>query len=260
MKVSAKIIVVLISLLFAASAYAGTDSLMKGLVGHWRLDQESYNPATKRFTDLSAYGNHGTSANAGNFTTDRMGQSDRALRFNGTSDYVDCGNDESLDTIDVFTISAWVNPTLLITQKVAVSKWQIGGQYSYIFDLSVGKPRLVLSSDGTATAGMKEATSPLSVSQNQYVVVIYNGPAQTVDFYVDGVEVSSTIISGSIPTSLKNSTDSVRLGATTGGFYKGSMAGVRIYNRVLTESERILLFESYRPKIEIDSTQSKQSR
>ena len=63
-------------------------TLQKGLVLHAPLSQERYNPATKRVGDLTPYENHGVSANAGVFVADRMGQSDRAMSFNGTSDNI----------------------------------------------------------------------------------------------------------------------------------------------------------------------------
>ena len=59
--------------------------------------------------DGSGYGNHGVIYGAGH--TDGIIGS--ALSFNGTSDYVDCGTDESLDLQPTLTIEAWVKPDSL---------------------------------------------------------------------------------------------------------------------------------------------------
>jgi len=80
-----------------------------GLVGHWVLDAESYDSNTERITDKTPYENHGTNYGA-TLTTDQMGQSDRAMSFDGSSDYVDAGNDDSLDmNTNDFSIVTWIN-------------------------------------------------------------------------------------------------------------------------------------------------------
>jgi hypothetical protein len=58
--------------------------------------------------DQSDYGNHGTVNNAV-LTTDRFGISNSAYEFDGTTTYIDMGNDPSLDLQDGFSISAWFN-------------------------------------------------------------------------------------------------------------------------------------------------------
>jgi|GEM_PF-2512163 len=54
--------------------------------------------------DSSGYGNNGTIHGA-TWTTGKFGS---ALSFDGENDYVDCGNDSSLDITDAITIEAWV--------------------------------------------------------------------------------------------------------------------------------------------------------
>jgi hypothetical protein len=87
-------------------------SILKGCVLHAPLDEESYNPATRRLTDKSAFGNHGTSAVDASFATDRKGQVNRACAFDGTTDHIDCGNGSSLQIADTdFSICGWVKST-----------------------------------------------------------------------------------------------------------------------------------------------------
>jgi len=70
---------------------ASGSSLNKGLIGHWELDSESYNSATDRVADKTPYSNHGVNHGA-TLTTDQMGQSNRAMYFDGSSDYVNLGD------------------------------------------------------------------------------------------------------------------------------------------------------------------------
>ncbi|RLI91232.1 MAG: hypothetical protein DRO95_04750, partial [Candidatus Altiarchaeales archaeon] len=54
--------------------------------------------------DISKYGNDGTIYGA-TWTDGKFG---KALSFDGVDDYVDCGNDSSLDITDAITIEAWI--------------------------------------------------------------------------------------------------------------------------------------------------------
>ena len=58
--------------------------------------------------DSTQYGNDGTKS--GEVTQDATGMIDGADTFGGSADYVNCGNDTSLDITDAITISAWVKP------------------------------------------------------------------------------------------------------------------------------------------------------
>ena len=80
--------------------------LNKGLVGHWTMSQDSLKSPTI-IADKTPYENDGTIYGA-TFTTDRKGQANKAMSFDG-NDYIDCGNDESLNfgTGD-FSTSLWV--------------------------------------------------------------------------------------------------------------------------------------------------------
>jgi hypothetical protein len=52
---------------------SSSPNLQKGLVGHWTLSQDDYNPNTNQVKDLSPYSNHGTNYGA-TFSQDRQGK------------------------------------------------------------------------------------------------------------------------------------------------------------------------------------------
>ncbi len=80
-----------------------TDPGTTGLVGHWKLDEASGLTAT----DSSGSDNNGTLVNmTGNEWT--AGILNGALGLDGIDDYVDCGNNQSLQITGDLTIAAWV--------------------------------------------------------------------------------------------------------------------------------------------------------
>jgi len=85
----------------------GWDSVMlisndTDLVGYWNFE-ENY------VLDHSMYGNDGTLVN--DAFINKSGLNDtRGLQLDGASDYVDCGNDDSLDIPNATTICAWIYP------------------------------------------------------------------------------------------------------------------------------------------------------
>ena len=69
-----------------------------------RLDVPLFEGSGTKALDLSGKGNHGTIHDAV-WTRDVNGV---CMSFNGTSAYIDCGNDASLNITDAITIEMWV--------------------------------------------------------------------------------------------------------------------------------------------------------
>jgi len=109
--------------LFAGQWLEG-GSAGEGLVAHWKLDGNA---------DDAVGNNDGTVHGSPVWT---IGQIDGALDLDGDGDYVDCGNDSSLNLTNNFSISAWFNmdntgPVLLIC-KGNVPAYESGGAYSIL--------------------------------------------------------------------------------------------------------------------------------
>ena len=71
------------------------------LVGWWKFDDGSGTIAV----DSSGYGNHGRLEGDTKRVAGRIGS---ALDFDGTDDYVDCGNSAVFDITEELTVSAWI--------------------------------------------------------------------------------------------------------------------------------------------------------
>jgi len=74
--------------------YGLSSDLDDGLVGHWKMDEASWSGTSGEVMDSSGAGNHGTAIGGVTTTNGRIGN---AGDFDGTNDYIDCGNDTSLN-------------------------------------------------------------------------------------------------------------------------------------------------------------------
>ena len=79
----------------------------RGLIAYWDFDEGSGNVAK----DKSGNGNDGKIFGAKWVKL----QKGYALKFDGIDDYVDCGNDKSLDIRNAITLEVWVRPESLPT-------------------------------------------------------------------------------------------------------------------------------------------------
>ena len=83
-----------------------------GLSGHWDFEEGS-GPTVH---DRSGRGNHGRIHGA---TWVRCGGG-HALQFDGRDDFIDCGNDASLNPRGAVTVSAWIRPAVVPAREPGV--------------------------------------------------------------------------------------------------------------------------------------------
>jgi len=196
------------------------------LVGWWKFDE----------TEGSNASDSSSSDNVGKLSGNPQwrpsaGKVGGALEFDGVDDFVDCGNDASLDITEQITLAAWVK-----TNDAGDSQ----------FNPYVTK--------GDRTYGLKQH------SQNTLEFVIYDGTwrvthypvdgsfngvwhhlAGTYDggklkLYIDGTLEVTTAHAGSIASSAANLNIATN-SEESGRFYNGAIDDVRIYNYALSEKE-----------------------
>jgi len=236
---------------------ASGSSLNKGLIGHWELDSESYNSATDRVADKTPYSNHGVNYGA-TLTTDQMGQSNRAMSFDGSADYINILDDASLsfgdDSSDSpFSISAWVYLTGLddISKRIVAKddEWIFGtcgvGTLSFtIYDLVVSGANAYTFSDDTYE-------NLIGFNNWAHVVATYNasGDATGLTLYVNGENIAQTRNTQAY-TAMHDLSNPVTIGRFNYdyNYWNGSISDVRIYNRALNADDVDTLYHSYRPK------------
>ncbi|MCK5285930.1 MAG: LamG domain-containing protein, partial [Candidatus Pacebacteria bacterium] len=228
-------------------------NLQKGLVGQWALDSESLKSSTIT-GDKTPYENDGTISGA-ILTTDQMGQSNRAMSFDGTDDYVSIGDNDVFDISEEITISAWIKPTAFPSRGGILVDRISNSTTGYLFT-TVSSGLSFGSYNGSSWDNVLDTSSgELTLNEWQYVVTTFKSNDQAV-IYVNGQSVASKSVSGSmyIPT-----THNIVIGREAypegSQFFNGSISDVRIYNRALNTTEINDLYHSYRPKISPGSLQ-----
>ncbi|MBN2317207.1 MAG: hypothetical protein JXM79_24995, partial [Sedimentisphaerales bacterium] len=199
------------------------------IVGWWRLNEGSGTTAT----DTSGYGNDGTLRGNPQWV---VGVAGSALEFNGTSDFVDCGNDESLNLTDEISITLWMRPAsageggpnagpACRAESGATWSWQLrynapGGSYmGFQFN---GDP------EGSTWVDVQQNLTP---GEWYHIVGTFDGT--TIKCHLNAEETQSANISGI------TSGDSTFFIGQDGwvNVFDGAVDEVRIYNHTLSEAE-----------------------
>ena len=192
--------------------------------GVWHLED---NAATKNVVDSIGANNGTAKVNTNTKTT--TGKIDKALTFNGTSDYVNFSSNIGNFTLaNNFTIAGWVNPALDSTSDVIYGNtWS---DYGYMLGISSSnKARFLLSRSNSRYNGIDSSTL---ASGWHYVVGIWNGSLPKI--YVDGLENSATAVTKGTVDSITTS-NSTNIGLDTTGdahYFKGPIDEVRVSNAV----------------------------
>jgi hypothetical protein len=208
-------------------------SLNSGLVGHWTLDQDKYNPSNFRVTDNTPYENHGTNYGA-TFTTDRFGKAGGAMSFNGSSNYIDCGE---VDIENNNTWSWWM-------------KWTGGGSglRGIIARGTVNNTYSIRLGSGNHLEfrifGRETLSSNITPSTDweHWTIVKTN---RNYKFYRNG----EFIIERNASFDLVNQANLFIGYYENYAYFPGLIDDVRIYNRTLSEQEISQLYSSYKPKV-----------
>jgi hypothetical protein len=196
-----------------------------GLVASYNFDAGT----GTTLADLSGNANTGTITGA---TWNAAGKYGSALSFNGTSNYVQVPDSNSLDVTTGMTLEAWVNPAALGTAwRTVLFKTQTGGMvYSLYANQDNTRPigQVNIGSEINATG-----TAALGLNAWTHLALTFDGSA--LRLYVNGTLTTTTAIVGSIPVS----TGVLRMGGNSiwGEWFSGKIDDVRIYNRALSASE-----------------------
>ncbi len=155
-----------------------------------------------------------------------------ALVFDGVNDYVDCGNDSSLDITEQITVATWVK-----MNEAGNSQFQpyiTKGDYTYgLKHHSRNVIEFVIYDDGF----WQVAHFPVDSSFNDvwhHLAGTYDG--NKLKLYVDGKLEVTTAYAGSIASSAYN-LNIARNSEASGRFYNGAIDDLRVYNYALSEKE-----------------------
>lgn len=221
------------------NAVISVSDLQKQLVGQWSFDGDA--------KDRTPYSNHGTIVNGAALTTDRLSRASRAYIFDGTNDYISLPNSAGVD-VETVSISAWVKTTsssqMAIVEKV--NNTFTPNRYPYVVRIASGGAAYCGKYDGTNNPGASTGAVTINDGQWHHVsCTIADGG--NIKIYTDGVLRGTTS-----DTAVGNTTNGIDIGVgdrinsgTPVIPFNGSIDELRIWNRELSATEILRLYETY---------------
>jgi hypothetical protein len=182
-------------------------------------------------TDISGVDNHGT-INGAVPAPGRIGAG--ALRFDGVNDMVVVPNSDSLGLETAMTLEAWVNPsartgwhTVMLKEGVDTFAYEM-----YSNNPEINRPAAYFMDE---VGNLRAATGTAVLPLNTWSHLATTWDGTTMRLYVNGVQVGSRAVSGTIAVS----SGQLRIGgnAIWGEWFAGRIDEVRIYNRALSAAE-----------------------
>lgn len=214
--------------------YSGSCGVTSGLVGHWKLDENTGTTAA----DASGSGNTGTLLNGPTWASGKVSNS---LNFDGVDDYISVGTPSALSLSTTGTLSAWIKTNTSTFYPVIVGNADfVNDSRGYLLALdSSGHARIELCS----ASAFKNVDSSATYLDGNWHHITGTWDGTTIRLYVDGSEVASssqdvTPVSGVYPVTMgKDPNQST-------SYFVGLIDDVRIYNRALTVGEISQIYNS----------------
>ncbi|HPY52076.1 MAG TPA: LamG domain-containing protein, partial [Sedimentisphaerales bacterium] len=196
------------------------------LVGWWKLDEGTGTTAR----DISGYGNDGTFGGDPQWVAGRFG---KALEFDGSDDFLDCGNDPSLD-LTLWTIAFWLNAAQNKDYNGFVIKGLDAAENYEVLGFADGSFHFPITMTGGARTYVNSVTGVIVAGEWAHYAYLYDSTDGR-RLYKNGDLVFDDSESGTPQAS----TDPLTIGneQPMSRFVDGIMDDVRIYSRVLTLDE-----------------------
>jgi hypothetical protein len=203
-------------------------------------DKKSYPGTGTVWNDRSGNGNHGTLVNGVGYNSSNLG----SLSFDGVNDYVNCGNNNSINLIGNFSICVWVYlNSALASTRVIIEKGTYGNPDEYGLILSASSS---LGISFQCNNSFFYSNRAFPVSKWTYSVGTLLGTNG--NYY----ENNSLVSSGTLNPPISGGNNlSLSFRPSTSFYLNGNIAQVSIYNRALTPQEIQQNFNATRGRFEI---------
>ena len=225
----------------------GTD-----LEARWKLDDDL---ATRVVIDDISTNNGVLTGNGDTEYISVAGKLGKALDLDGANDHVLAGNIDFTD--DKISAFVWVKAENFDdtgNMNIVMSKYETGGNHR-VWALRMGTNgaitktlSLFLGDPANGTLEYNGRANALNiVNTGSWYLVGFTYSTGTLKFYVNGTAYNPTTISGSIPSSIYDCTEEIRLGAfNIGGASANEFDGIideaRVYSRALTQDQVTALY------------------
>ena len=186
-------------------------------------DVNSYPGTGTTWYDLSGNGNNGTLTNGPSFQSTNQG----IIEFDGTNDYVNVANSDTLDGFSSVTFEAWVNPDNSASYRRIFDK---NYNNSYNFSLANNNTFYIY-----INGSFSNSNTTVNPDEWQLLTATYNGTSAI--FYKNGSIVQTNAFAhGAVGTN----SDDLRIGTnynSTTSQFNGHIGLCKIYSKELTASE-----------------------
>lgn len=219
--------------------------LSQGLVGGWPLNEGGGQKAFDNYSNSL-----GTLANGAAYTQSVKGN---CVSFDGTDDNVNSMGQLTTFTYilntQVFTMSLWAqlnNNTARQTYIATVSTLVANKGFIFLYETfgtgtGVKALRYVAANNGTAQIIAVSPDNIITDTNWHHIVITGAGSGNTISFYVDGLQVTTTYTTSFSAFTGGNLTNKLQFATCPGGGallpLNGKMNNIMIYNRTLSATE-----------------------
>ncbi|MBR6378556.1 MAG: LamG domain-containing protein [Fibrobacter sp.] len=224
-------------------------------------------------TEIDSSENHGAT-----FAKDRFGNENSSAYFDGNETFLEIPDNDafSISTTGALTISVWVSPEVLNFQKAEAGgyvHWMGKGvphQHEWVFrmynkDLSQGQENrpnrmsaYAFNLEGGLGAGSYVQEQ---VQENEWIhfVARYDVQANKITLFKNGVQKDQDdLYDATYGVQVQNGTAPLRLGTRSQwSYFQGRIDDLRIYNRALSDSEIVELYNE--PNAKASNTETEET-
>jgi hypothetical protein len=222
----------------------GENSTCNSPIVEWKLDE---GPGTSSIYDTSGNNYYATFQGTVLNSDWVPGKVGKAFAFNGSNSYTTAGDINALEGIDKLTISLWIKPLSLATDKTIISKFgnntEGGWALQTSSDANGGSNDIFITAraGGGSNAYSNTTSDIFVINQWTHLEVVYDGTQATnatkMKIYVNGINKPLTYYEN-VPSSLPINNRDVQLAYHEwAGFGNFVLDNVRIYNYARTATQ-----------------------
>lgn len=219
------------------------------LIGYWTFEDD--------LKDFSGQGNDGTNSGGAFNASGRMGYS---YSFTNSNDYITLGSTTDYDFAydQDFSASAWIRPEILAKNNIFSNQLRASPYegWSFIIDATGNLLVTVLSASGGADTFQLQADAALTNTYSWYHVAFIKNGTNDGAIYVNGSQVAATKVYTTLTTTPAYAGDpnigNKQNGNNGDGYFVGLIDEVRVYNKSLTPTEIIALYQSSNSRTDRD--------
>lgn len=211
-----------------------TELVKSGLIGYWPFDGKYMNWGTGKALDVTSAGNDGIIQSLSTTTSPRMGKVGQALNFNGVNNRINVSGINIANSS--FSVGAWVKHAATGIQEFVLSQGSSSADNMLHFGFR--------SNNAFTCAFFADDLDTGTSYPDQdwhHWMCTYNAANNTRTIYRDGVAVGSDTATGDF-----QGTGTLYIGyqSDINTYFHGLIDEVRVYNRTLTPSEVVQIYNS----------------